>query len=86
MILGHLIHSFIHSVHPFLPGSDTGDNTLIRGMGLTVLPVPLHKLELNCGLVQGEVAMGVRPALPIRGVDVILGNDLVGCQVWADCL
>ena len=39
-----------------------GDYILMRGMGLTVLPVSLHKLELDCGLVQGEVAMAVRPA------------------------
>ncbi|KAK0152176.1 hypothetical protein N1851_006450 [Merluccius polli] len=41
-----------------VPETDTGDYILMRGMGLTVLPVPLHKLELDCGLVQGEVAMG----------------------------
>ena len=54
-------------------------------MGLTVLPVPVHKLKLDCGLVQREVAMGVRPALPIPGVDIILGNDLCGSRVWASC-
>ncbi len=53
-------------------------------MGLNVLPVPVHKLELDCGLVQGEVAMGVHPALPIRGMDVILGSDLAGSRAWAD--
>lgn len=26
--------------------------------------------------------MGVRPALPVEGVDIILGNDLAGGQVW----
>lgn len=36
------------------------------------------------GLVQGEVAMDVSPALLIQGVDVILGNYLVGSCVWAD--
>ncbi len=28
--------------------------------------------------------MGVRPALPIEGVHIILGNGLVGECVWAD--
>ena len=70
--------SFIVSLHClFSQGSDTWDYILMRGMGLTVLPVPLHKLELDCGLVQGEVAMGVRPALPIRGIHVILAIWLV---------
>jgi len=28
--------------------------------------------------------MGVRPSLPVRGVDVILGNNLAGEGVWPD--
>ncbi|XP_034061898.1 uncharacterized protein LOC117539733 [Gymnodraco acuticeps] len=32
----------------------------------------------------GEVAMGVRPVMPIGGVDVILGNGLAGSRVWAE--
>lgn len=35
-------------------------------------------MELNCGLVQGVMTMGACPALPIQGIDVILGNDLAG--------
>lgn len=38
---------------------------MMRGMGLTVLPVPLHNFDLDCGLVQSEVAIGLHPALPI---------------------
>lgn len=63
---------------PFSRETDTGDCLLMRGMGLTVLPVQQHTFELNSGLIQGEVAMGVRPALPVEGVDIILGNDLAG--------
>ncbi|XP_038154567.1 uncharacterized protein LOC119792145 isoform X1 [Cyprinodon tularosa] len=75
----------VSSVLPFSEETNTGDHVLMRGMGLMVEPVPLHKLTLTCGLVQGEVIMGVRPALPLEGVDVILGNDLAGGRVWADC-
>lgn len=28
--------------------------------------------------------MGVRPQLPIQGIDIILGNDLAGARVWKD--
>ena len=73
----------VSSVLPFSHQSDTGDYVLMRGISLTVLPVLLHKLVLNCGLVQGEVAMGVRHAFPIDGVDIIPGNDLAGSRVWA---
>ncbi len=38
---------------------------LIRGIGLNVLSVPLYKLILQSELIQGEVVIGVRPALPI---------------------
>ena len=53
-------------------------------MGLNVLCSPLHKARLSCDLVDGDVHIGVRPALPIDGVDVILGDDLAGNRVWAD--
>ncbi|KAG1927044.1 hypothetical protein F2P79_024490 [Pimephales promelas] len=33
---------------------------------------------------QGEVSVGVRPALPVDGVAMILGNDIAGDKVWAD--
>lgn len=56
----------------------------MRGMRMTIIPVPVHRLKLTCGLVSGEVKIGVHPALPVEGVDVILGNDLAGTNVWAD--
>ena len=34
--------------------------------------------------MQGEVAVGVRLALPIEGVHFILGNGLAGNHIWAD--
>lgn len=49
----------------------------MRGMGMNVVPVPLHFVILDCGLVQGKVAMGVRPALPNESIHVILGNGLL---------
>ncbi|XP_073704576.1 regulator of nonsense transcripts 1-like [Garra rufa] len=33
-------------------------------------------------LVNGEVIMGVRPSLPVEGVEIILGNNLAGECVW----
>ena len=53
-------------------------------MGLTVFSAPQHKLTLVSNLVQGDVIMGVRPPLPMGGVQVILGNDLAGSRVWPD--
>lgn len=41
---------------------------------------PSHRLSLTCG----EVKVGVHPALPVEGVDLILVNDLAGTKAWAD--
>lgn len=41
-------------------------------------------MMLHCDLFQGEVSVGVRPALPVDGVAMILGNDIAGDKVWAD--
>ncbi len=69
---------------PFSETTDTGNKILMRGMELNVLPVLLHRMNLDCDLVQGEVSIGVRPALPVEGVDMILGNNLAGSRVWAN--
>ena len=74
----------LDSVLGFSPDTDTGNCVLVQGMGLTTLCVPLHKVNLSCSLVVGDVHLGLRPALPIDGIDVILGNDLAGNRVWAD--
>jgi len=77
-------HSFIlESALPFSPATETRDFILMRGMKMGLVPVLRHKMVLDCDLVQGVVVVGVRPALPIDGVEMILGNDLAGGMVWA---
>ncbi len=63
----------VDSVLPLSGETDTGDRVLSCGMGLRILPVSLHKVIIDCELVKGEVAVGVRPALPIEGAHFILG-------------
>lgn len=36
---------------------------------------------LQCDLVVGSVTVGVKPSIPVKGVALILGNDLVGQRV-----
>lgn len=71
------------SVVPFSQSSDTGDYILKQEMSLDLVSVPVHKLQLDSGLVQGEVEIGVCPELPIQGMDVLLVNDLAGNPMWA---
>lgn len=76
-------HSFIVStVLPFSKATETGECVLMHGMELGVIPVPRHTVMLDCTFVCGPVVVGVRPALPLSGVSLILGNDLVGSTVW----
>ena len=72
----------LESVLPFSAKTDIANSLLNRRIRLNTLSVPLHKLMLDCGLVKGEVVVGVRPSLPIEGIDVILGNNLAGERVW----
>ena len=46
--------------------------------------VPLHKVNLVSDLVTGSVVVGTRLTLPIKGVSLLLGNDLAGGKVVAN--
>ena len=46
--------------------------------------MPLHKIFLKSDLVSGYVTVGIRPNLPVKGVSLLLGNDLAGDRVMAD--
>lgn len=77
--------SFIlESVLPFSTDSSTGNNVLVRGIGLQVVSVPWHRINLQSDLVQGEVAITVPPSLPVEGIHLLLGNNLAGERVWGD--
>ena len=79
---GALDSFILASVLPFSGETATGDSVLVLGMGLVVLSAPLHRLHLCSDLVEGEVSIGVRPVLPVKGVHLILGNGLAGGRVW----
>ena len=51
------------------------------GVDLEVMSIPLHRIQVQSDLVSGPVSVGVRPSLPVKGVDFILGNDLAGDKV-----
>ncbi len=69
---------------PFDIESSTGTNALIQGIGMDCISVPLHKMNLKTDLVSGTVTIGVRHELPVRGVSMLLGNDLAGGKVLPD--
>ena len=69
---------------PLSDQTSAGASVLIQGVGLDVMRVPLHQIHLQSDLVSGPVVVGVRPSLPVKGVSLILGNDLAGGKVQPD--
>ena len=66
---------------PFSEVSATGENVLIQGIGMDIISVPLHRINLKFDLISGTVIVGVRPELPVKGVSMLLWNDLAGGKV-----
>ena len=71
----------VQDILPFIDQCSTGASVLVQGVELGVIRVPLHRVFLKSNLVSGFVTVGVRPTLPLEGVDFILGNDLAGSRV-----
>ena len=72
----------LNNVLPFSDESDTGENNLIMGVdNEKIISVPLHTIFLKSDLVTGLVTVGLRPELPVKGVTMLLGNDLAGGKI-----
>ncbi len=52
-----------------------------QGIEDVYVNVPLHKVIWKSNLVTGHVVVGLRPSLPVKGVSLLLGNDLAGGKV-----
>ncbi len=75
--------SFIlSSILPFSTNSYAGTDVLVRGIEMACINVPLHHVNLKSDLINGPVKLGVCEPLPVSGVDLILGNDLAGGEVF----
>ena len=64
-----------------LPFGTSGESVLIQGIEGGKVNVPLHKVNLSSELVSGPVSVGVTGSLPVKGVHLLLGNDLAGGKV-----
>jgi hypothetical protein len=73
----------LEKVLPFSEQSSNCSEVLIKGVG-SYINVPLHTVNLKSKLVSGPVTVGVRPTLPIKGISMLLGNDLAGDKVIPD--
>ncbi|XP_041457592.1 uncharacterized protein LOC121409753 [Lytechinus variegatus] len=59
----------------------TGMRTLIQDVNEGFKSVPLYDVELCSGLVSGRVTVGIVSRLPMKGITMLLGNDLAGGKV-----
>ena len=69
-----------------LPLSDrtyTHSDVLVKGIEMKDSPivVPLHRVYLESGIVDGPVVVGVRKSFPYKGIQLLLGNDLAQDKV-----
>ena len=74
----------LEGVLPLSVSTSTGESVIAQGIEGGCVNVPLHKVKLISDLVTGSVVVGTRPTLPIKGVSLLLGNDLAGGKVVAD--
>ncbi|XP_062916237.1 uncharacterized protein LOC134352747 [Mobula hypostoma] len=73
----------LKSVLDFSSETQTGEVRVIKGIGKGTEAVPLHQIHLKSDLVSGPVTIGVRPELPMKDVEVLLGNDFAGGNVFS---
>nr|XP_040019042.1 uncharacterized protein LOC120809370 isoform X2 [Gasterosteus aculeatus aculeatus] len=64
-------------------GTDSACNTstVVQGIEMGFVTVPLHRVHVSSELASGCFEVAVRPSLPVRGVDFIMGNDIAGGKV-----
>ena len=74
----------LEGVLPLSVSTSTGESVIAQGIEGGCVNIPLHKVKLVSDLVTGSVVVGTRPILPIKGVSLLLGNDLAGGKVVAD--
>ena len=73
----------LESILPFSDETATGEFNLVQGIEENILSVPLHSVFLKSDLVTGQVKVGLRSSLPVKGVSLLLGNDIAGGAVVA---
>lgn len=72
------------SVLPLNPQSARDVSAVVRGIGMSFVPAPLHSIHVQSKLVSGFFPVAVRSHFPVDGVDFILGNDIAGGKVFPD--
>lgn len=68
----------LSDVLPWSDSSACGYNVLLQGIEIGYVPVPLHYMYLQSELVSGRFKVAVQPSLPVKGITLVMGNDIAG--------
>ncbi len=71
----------LEKVLPFCSSSATGECVIVQGIEDCFVNIPLHRVRFVSDLVSGSTVVGVASSLPMKGVSLLLGNDLAGGKV-----
>lgn len=71
----------VESAMKFSDETSCHSSVLVQGIEMGCVKRPLHNLHLKSDLCSGLVRVAVCTSLPMKGVDLILGNDLAGGKV-----
>ena len=63
------------------PASFTGRYVLVHGLGGGYVHAPIYRIYLKSELVSACVEVAEVNSLPVRGIDLLLGNDIAGTRV-----
>ena len=74
----------LEKVLPFCSSSATGEFVIVQGIEGGFVDIPLHRVHLMSDLVSRSIVLGVVSSLSMKGVSLLLGNDLVGGKLIAD--
>ena len=67
----------LDSVLPLTEISCTGANVLILRVEMGVLEVFLHEVNIKSNLINGNIVIGMRTLLPVAGIFLILGKQVI---------
>lgn len=68
-------------VLPFCPETACETSTIVQGIEMGFVPVPLHRVWLTSDLVSGFFNVAVCSSFLVKGVEFIMGNDIAGGKV-----
>ena len=81
---GSAVSVILEGSVPLTDATSTGESVVLRGASMEAVEAPLHRIKLESDIFTGNIVVGVWRALPVKGVSMILGNDIMGGRVTVE--